>query len=135
MKEAENNPSPSFHLPRRMILRGKRTFSILFSEGRSFQFDSFIFKYRLLTDSPEIKVAFIVSKKLGNAVLRNRTKRRMREAFRLHQHPLLAIAEQYRLGFHGGFIARSAQHNVASYLGDIKKLTEKLSHHLKTQEQ
>lgn len=33
------------------------------------------------TKTPHLKVGFSVSKKLGNSVVRNRTKRRMKEAF------------------------------------------------------
>ena len=43
--------------------------------------------------APPLRVGFTATKKLGNAVVRNRTKRRLREAARLLLGPLLADAE------------------------------------------
>lgn len=50
-------------------------------------------------------IGFIAPKKtFKTAVERNKTKRLMREAYRLNQQMLLSPAEQANIGLHGAFI-------------------------------
>lgn len=65
----------------------------------------------------ELKFGFSASKKVGNAVTRNRARRRMRECVRLR-------LDKIRPGYHMIFIARRAIAD-ASYQS-IEKCTEKL---------
>lgn len=53
------------------------------------------------------RVGLTVSKKLGNAVVRNKLRRRLREIYRLHE-------AEFRCGFDIVFVARSGA-NDASY--------------------
>ena len=74
-------------LPRTAILRGKKAFAGLFGEGNFIRGKDFDTKYILNpSGSGTVKVAFIAGKRLGNAVVRNRNKRLVREAYRLAQH-------------------------------------------------
>lgn len=45
--------------------------------------------WRREADNANLRLAVVASKKVGGAVQRNRGKRRLREAFRLHQHQLV----------------------------------------------
>ncbi len=42
-----------------------------------------------------IKVAFVIGRKSGKVVWRNKVKRKLREIFRLNKHSLLSLLEQY----------------------------------------
>ena len=77
-----------YRLPRTRILRGREAFRALFEKGQGFRSGDILFKYRTVpqpapADGADVLTAFIVSRKHGGAVRRNRTRRLMREAWRL----------------------------------------------------
>ena len=80
-------------LPSKYRLRENHDFRHVYSRGRSYVHPMAVL-YVMLRDagaapqSPDHRVGFVVSKKQGNAVVRNRIKRRLREAFRTHQGKL-----------------------------------------------
>lgn len=76
-----------FRLSKAEIFRGKYDFNAAHSRGRSFANHALV----LLVVSDERyngKVGFAAGKKLGGAVVRNRVKRLMREAYRLNKNSL-----------------------------------------------
>ena len=77
-----------YRLPKEMILRGRDNFQRLFAEGRGLRSGSLVIKYRVVRTSSRsgVVTAFIVPKKHGRAVDRNRARRLMREAWR-HFYP------------------------------------------------
>lgn len=59
------------------------------AEGRTINCGSFLFSFLLReSETPLRRVGVIASRRVGNAVLRNRAKRRLRELFRVHQDKL-----------------------------------------------
>lgn len=79
-----------YSLPRKKILRGNRAFEYIFEHGSSFRAGVLKFVYcspfpEGLTQHP-VTAGFSAPKRLlKKAVQRNRVKRCMREAYRLHQ--------------------------------------------------
>ena len=73
--------------PRKERLRRKKDFSVIFKRNRRVHGDNM----SLLVGKSEQsgrRVAFIVSRKIGNSVKRNRVKRLLRESYRSHKHLL-----------------------------------------------
>lgn len=62
-------------------IKSNNAFQIVYKTGRSVV-DSMSVMYVLANDEKNIKIGFAVGKKMGNAVVRNRVKRLMREVFR-----------------------------------------------------
>ena len=62
-------------------LQKNRTFQYVYHRGHSVACRDLVM---LFAKGKELKVGFSVSKKVGNAVIRNRIKRRLRECFRPH---------------------------------------------------
>lgn len=94
-------------LPRTAILRGKKAFAGLFAAGKVLRGRDFDFKYAVgATGTGSIKVAFVAGKRLGGAVVRNRCKRLLREAFRLNQQLYSDIAKGDGRDFEAVFIAK-----------------------------
>lgn len=63
-------------------LKNTQDFSRVFKEGKSFA-NRFLVIYHAPNRMDHYRVGFSVSKKVGNAVVRNKVKRLLREAFRL----------------------------------------------------
>ncbi len=70
-------------LPRKRMLKRRSDFQKVYRSGHSFANRYFVLYERLSG-----RVAFAAGKKLGCAVVRNRVKRLLREAYRQHQHEL-----------------------------------------------
>ena len=79
-------------LPRRLRLHLKRDFETIIQAGHKFQNEELVL-WCHMRPSGSARFAVVVSKKLGPAVVRNRTKRVLREAFRTLQVRLKAGAD------------------------------------------
>lgn len=87
----------SFGLPKAKILRRKRDFQTVYGQGRAWV-NRYLVLYVLISKELAGKVGFAAGKKLGNAVVRNRVKRLLRECYRLHQHELRSDAALLLVG-------------------------------------
>jgi ribonuclease P protein component len=52
-----------------------------------------ILNWRFSDDQKTSRLGVVTSKKIGNAVVRSRARRLLREVFRLHQHDLKFVAD------------------------------------------
>ena len=76
-----------FRLSKSEIFRGKHDFNAVHNRGRSFTNHALILLI-VRDERYNGKVGFAAGKKLGGAVVRNRVKRLMREAYRLNKNSL-----------------------------------------------
>jgi ribonuclease P protein component len=74
---------------RSMHLKQTRDFSRVRQQGRRMVQGCLIANWMVLPPETPIRLGVITTKKLGNAVVRARARRLLREAFRLHQHDLV----------------------------------------------
>lgn len=104
-------------LERKFRLQKNRQFRYIYARGHS-QATKLITLVQVQSGPPaQLRVGFSVSKKVGNAVVRNRTKRRMQEAFR-------AELPRVRKGCMLIFVARpsAAEADYASLVRDTQYL-------------
>lgn len=69
-------------------LKKNEDFQNVFKHGKSFANRQLVLYYLQKKDQPHIKVGLSVSKKVGNAVVRNRVKRYLRQAFLELEHQI-----------------------------------------------
>ncbi len=86
-------PQPRRLFGRRMRLKQSREFARVRQEGRRMPCGCFIANWRVLPPGSPTRLGVITAKKLGNAVIRARARRLLREVFRLHQHELARPVE------------------------------------------
>jgi len=84
---ADDQPS---RLPfnRAMRIRQSREFARARQEGRRVVHGCLIANWLRLPASASTRLGVVTSSRIGGAVVRNRARRLLREAFRLHQHDL-----------------------------------------------
>lgn len=107
---------------RSSTLRGKSHFDRLFREGNRLSVSNVDLRYLVFPDpATGCLVAFVAGRKLGNAVIRNRCKRRMREAYRLNRPSFSGT-----FGFHGIFISKKPDVPYILVQQDIRDLLNRL---------
>ena len=74
------SPAPAGHQPR---LTRRAEFLQVAAAGRKTPMPGLVLQVLKRHDDAPVRLGFTVTKKVGNAVVRNRTKRRLREAARL----------------------------------------------------
>ncbi|MGM9571193.1 MAG: ribonuclease P protein component [bacterium] len=74
----------SLSLKKSIRLKKNKEFKRVYNYGKSWA-NKYLVLYRLEQKNNQLKVGFSVSKKIGNAVVRNKLKRQMREIFRLNK--------------------------------------------------
>ncbi len=98
-----------------ITLKRNNDFRRLYSRGRSYA-SSVVVIYVMKNRSNDVRVGITTSKKIGKAVLRNRSRRIIREAFR-------CIADNICPGYDLVFVARGKTPFVKSY--DILRAMKK----------
>jgi ribonuclease P protein component len=132
MKKDQNSginqlDKPDQSLPRSKILRGRKNFQRLFEQSRVIRTPSVHLRYRIYEDASEgCQMGFIVKKKLGRAVTRNKIKRWLREAYRTQQHVLSDLFEKKEFGLHGVFMIQHTNADFQSVRNDVLILMNRL---------
>ena len=79
---------PRLKFGRAMRIKQGRDFSRVRNEGQRLVYGCLIANWRKLPAESSHRLGLVTSGKIGNAVVRNRARRLLREAFRKHQHDL-----------------------------------------------
>jgi ribonuclease P protein component len=82
---ADDQPKP-LQFNRAMRIRQSREFARTRQEGRRVVHGCLIANWLRLPAGASTRLGVVTSGKIGGAVVRNRARRLLREAFRLHQH-------------------------------------------------
>jgi len=134
MRDRPNNTDDRRNtLPRSCILRGTGVFNRVFSNGKRLPGSIVDTRFLIIEDgTQQVKAGFVAGKKTGNAPYRNKCKRLMREAYRLHRHGLAETLRQSPLtaDIHVVFAIRRGVPDFISVENDIKSHLEQLQHAL-----
>jgi ribonuclease P protein component len=77
--------SPSFRFPQACHIKNGRDFTRLKSQGSRVSSRSVLSNWKENQTSPVSRLGLVVSKKVGNSVVRSRARRLLRECFRLNR--------------------------------------------------
>ncbi|WP_106769582.1 ribonuclease P protein component [Paenibacillus faecalis] len=75
-------------MQKKLRLRNRADFSRVYRHGKSFANHQFVVYWSYKKDIEQFRVGISVSKKIGNAVVRNRLRRQVKEIVRSHQHEI-----------------------------------------------
>jgi len=87
-KGSTPNRAEGCELGKEVRLRLRRDFLRIQNRGRKYHSPNFVIASTTQPSSGALRVGLTVSRRVGNAVVRNRLKRRLREFFRLHRGEL-----------------------------------------------
>ncbi|MDZ7683604.1 MAG: ribonuclease P protein component [Fodinibius sp.] len=121
-------------LPRAKILRGRKNFECLFEQDAHTCRNNIVnLRYQIIDDSSfGCLMGFIVKKSLGKAHKRNRMKRLLREAYRLHQYILMEPLQKAQMTFHGALMAQAVNRTYAEVEENVVALLEEVRDQLPT---
>ncbi|WP_036717643.1 ribonuclease P protein component [Paenibacillus sp. JCM 10914] len=74
---------------RKLRLRNRTDFSRVYRHGKSFANHQFVVYWSRKREVEQFRVGVSCSKKIGNAVVRNRMRRLVKEIVRQHQHDII----------------------------------------------
>ena len=100
-------------------LTGSRSFDYLYRHGAVYR-NALLVLYVVKSRFPTPKVGFSVGKKVGDSVRRNRTKRRLKEAFRLEMDRV-ATGQNYVVVARSGSAERSYAELRSAMLSLLKQ--------------
>ncbi len=136
MKKGRNNrflsPDQDAGLPKTEILRGRRKFQQLFEQDAvTLHARKVQLRFKIYTDAEkECLMGFIVKKKLGAAVKRNRIRRRLKEAYRLNRHGFPELVQSLNISFHGVLMAKTIDLDFNQAQQNVIELLDKARRHL-----
>jgi ribonuclease P protein component len=117
----------SLKLPKDQILRGRGAFAFILAKGKSVGSGSVKLFFAPATETTRPRIGFAVLRGIKNAAVRNRIKRCLREAFRLHQHQLPARFGGIVLLYVGKTPRQSSEIDCTSVERDVRAVLERLS--------
>lgn len=130
MKKGLNNETSGrrFTLPKNKILRGRTNFQKLFERKAQVVKGAKVnMRFRIYNNGEsECKMAFIVPKRLGKAVRRNRMKRLLKEAYRLNQYLIADEVAEACCTFHGALMAKTADVEYDDVRSDVIDLLHRV---------